>query len=86
MALLLGNSDDRWCTNHCSSEGKHTETQYLTWFGKTAYIHGRDNIILTLEKEYNKYMEEDLITQLPSLLLPLQLLQWLLPLQLSLSL
>ena len=27
-------------------------------------------------------MEEDLITQLPSLLLPLQLLQWLLPLQL----
>ena len=31
-------------------------------------------------------MEEDLITQLPSLLLPLQLLQWLLPLQLSLSL
>jgi len=25
--------------------GKYIETQYFTWFGKTAYIHGRDNII-----------------------------------------
>ncbi|KAJ6988438.1 hypothetical protein NC653_021380 [Populus alba x Populus x berolinensis] len=23
--------------------GKHTETQYFTWFGKTAYIHGRES-------------------------------------------
>jgi len=26
---------DRWCTDSCSREGKHTETQYFTWFGKS---------------------------------------------------
>ena len=31
--------------------GKHTETQYLTWFGKIAYIHGRDNIIWDWRKD-----------------------------------
>ena len=23
---------------------KHTDTQYLTWFGKTAYVHGRESL------------------------------------------
>jgi hypothetical protein len=32
---------DRWCSDSCPLEAKHTDTQYLTWFGKTAYIHGR---------------------------------------------
>jgi len=32
---------DQWCTDSCPLEVKHTETQYLTWFGKTTYIHGR---------------------------------------------
>jgi hypothetical protein len=39
--------------------GLSTLTQYLTWFGKTAYIHGRESILLKIEKGYNKYMEED---------------------------
>ena len=42
---IVGDSDDRWCTDNCSTEGKHTETQYFTWFGKTAYIHGRESIL-----------------------------------------
>jgi hypothetical protein len=36
---IVGDSDspctDRWCTNSCSLEAKHTETQYLMWFGKS---------------------------------------------------
>jgi hypothetical protein len=41
-------------------KGKHTETQYLTWFGKTAYIHGRESILLEIrEMIQNKYMEEE---------------------------
>jgi len=51
-------------------EAKHTETQYLTWFGKTAYIHGRESILLEIrERIQNKYMEEEdhfTHTQLPA--------------------
>jgi len=36
---------DWWCSDSCSKEAKHTETQDLTWFGKTAYIHGRESIL-----------------------------------------
>jgi hypothetical protein len=47
--LIVGDSGspcaDRWCTDICSKEAKHTGTQNLTWFGKTAYIHGRVHII-----------------------------------------
>jgi len=61
-------------------EGKHTETQYLTWFGKTAYIHGRESILFRdRERITTQYMEEEdhfTQTQLPALLLHLQLLQW----------
>jgi len=53
-------------------KGKHTETQYLTWFGKTAYIHGRESILLEIrERIQNKYMEKkDHFTQtlLPALI------------------
>jgi hypothetical protein len=44
---------DWWYTDSCSKEAKHTETQYLTWFGKTAYIHGRESILLEIEKGNN---------------------------------
>ena len=47
---------DRWCTDSCSQEVKQTETQYLTWFGKTAYIHGRVHIIRDIQrKDYNTH-------------------------------
>ena len=32
--------------------GRHTETQYLTWFGKTAYIHGRELFHYRQRKDY----------------------------------
>jgi len=61
-------------------EGKHTETQYLTWFGKTAYIYGRESILFRdRERITTQYMEKEdhfTHTQLPALLLHLQLLQW----------
>jgi len=45
---------DRWCTDSCPKEAKHTETQYLTWFGKTTYIHGRESILFRdRKKDYN---------------------------------
>ena len=59
---------------------KHTETQYLTWFGKTAYIHGKESILFRdRERITTQYMEEEdhftlLYSQLS--LLHLQLLQW----------
>jgi len=63
-------------------KGKHTETQYLTWFGKTAYIHGRESILLEIrERIQNKYMEEeeDHFTQtlLPALIVALAALHFL---------
>ena len=30
---------------------KHTETQYFTWFGKTAYIHGRESFYYRQRKD-----------------------------------
>jgi len=55
-------------------------TQYLTWFGKTAYIHGRESILFRdRERIITQYMEEEdhfTLTQLLALLLHLQLLQW----------
>jgi len=49
-----------WCTDSCSKEAKHTETQYLTWFGKTAYIHGRESILFRdRERITTQYMEEE---------------------------
>jgi hypothetical protein len=44
---------DWWYTDSCSKEAKHTETQYLTWFGITAYIHGKESILLEIEKGNN---------------------------------
>jgi hypothetical protein len=34
-------NSDRWCYDICPFEVKHTETQYLMWFSKITYIHGR---------------------------------------------
>ena len=77
----------------CSKEAKHTETQYLTWFGKTAYIHGRESILFRdRERITTQYMEEEdhfTQTQLPALFAALAaaaMAARLLPLQLSLSL
>ena len=46
---IVGDSDspcaDQWCFDSYSKEAKHTKTQYLTWFDKTAYIHGRESIL-----------------------------------------
>ena len=37
-----------------------TLTQYFTWFGKTAYIHGRESILLEIYRErITTYMEEE---------------------------
>jgi len=36
---------DRWCTDNCPLEAKHTDTQYLTWFGKSPTSTGEVNII-----------------------------------------
>jgi hypothetical protein len=52
--------------------GLSTLTQYLTWFGKTAYIHGRESILLEIRERI--YMEEeDHFTQtlLPALIVAL---------------
>jgi hypothetical protein len=38
---------------------KHTGTQYLTWFGKSAYIHGRVYIIEIYRERITIYMEEE---------------------------
>ena len=41
-------------------EAKHTETQYLMWFDKTAYIHGRESILFRdRERITTQYMEEE---------------------------
>jgi hypothetical protein len=40
----------RWCTDSCSKEAKHTETQYLTWFGKLPTSTGEVTIIRDIEK------------------------------------
>jgi len=40
----------RWCTDSCSKEAKHTETQYLTWFSKLPTSTGEVNIIRDIEK------------------------------------
>jgi len=62
---------DRWCFDSCSKEAKHTGIQYLTWFGKTAYIHGRESILLEIREriQYKYTEEEDHFTQtlLPAL-------------------
>jgi hypothetical protein len=59
--FVLGKSD-RGCTDNCSKGRGSTLTQYLTWFGKTAYIHGRV-IVLEIEKglQYIHVEEEDYI-------------------------
>jgi hypothetical protein len=56
---------DRWCFDSCSKEAKHTGIQYLTWFGKTAYIHGRESILLEIREmiQYKYTEEEDHFTQ-----------------------
>jgi len=41
---IVGKSD-RGCTDNCSKGRGSILTQYLTWFGKTAYIHGRESIL-----------------------------------------
>jgi hypothetical protein len=41
---------DRWCTDSCLKEAKHTETQYLTWFDKFPTSTGEVNIIRDIEK------------------------------------
>jgi len=69
---------DRWCTDSCLKETKLTETPYLTWFGKTVYIHGRESILFRDRKRITtQYMEEEedhfTQTQLSALLLHLQL-------------
>jgi hypothetical protein len=38
---------------------KHIGTQYLTWFGKSAYIHGRVYIIEIYRERITIYMEEE---------------------------
>jgi len=55
---------DRWCTDSCLMEVKHTETQYLMWFGKTAYIYGRESILLEIEKGNNRNTWRRRITSL----------------------
>jgi len=71
---------DRWCTDNCSKETKHTRTQYLTWFGKTAYIHGKESILFRDREglQYNtwKRMITSLKLNSQLSLLYLQLLQW----------
>ena len=42
--ISVGKSD-RGCTDNCSKGRGSILTQYLTWFGKTAYIHGRESIL-----------------------------------------
>jgi hypothetical protein len=67
---------DRWYTDSCSKEAKHIGTQYLTWFGKTVYIYGKESILFRdRERITTQYMEEeeDHFTQT---LLPALLLQW----------
>ena len=72
---IVGDSDspcaDQWCSDSYSKEAKHTKTQYLTWFGKTAYNHGRESILFRdRERIQYKYMEEEdhfTQTQLPTL-------------------
>ena len=47
-----------------------TLTQYFTWFGKTAYIHGRESILFRDRERITTYMEEEdhfTQTQLPAL-------------------
>jgi len=81
MPFLLGISAplcaDRLCSDSCSLEAKYTGTQYLTWFGKSPTSTGEVHIIRDREKIQYKYMEEEdhfTQTQLPALLLHLQLL------------
>jgi len=72
------------------TEGKAHWHNILTWFGKTAYIHGRESILLEIrERIQNKYMEEEdhfTLTLLPTLIVALAaaaMAAALLPLQLS---
>jgi hypothetical protein len=41
------------------TEGKGTLRQYFTWFGKSAYIHGRVYIIEIYRERITIYMEEE---------------------------
>jgi hypothetical protein len=67
---------------------KHTETQYLTRFGKTTYIHGRESILFRDRERITKQYieEEDHFTQTQLIALIAAMAARLLPLQLSLSL
>jgi len=71
---------DRWGTDSCSYEAKHTETQYFSGSAKPPTSTGESPYYLEIrERIHYKYMEEEdhfTQTQLPALLLHLQLLQW----------
>ena len=76
LTKTVGDSDspcaDRWCTENCSLEAKHTETQYLTWFGKSPTSTGESPYYLEIREgiQYKYVEEEDHFTQtlLPALI------------------
>jgi len=70
---------DRWCSDICPKEAKHTDTIFnVVW--QIAYIHGRESILLEIEKGNNTNTWRRRITSLKLYsqlsLLHLQLLQW----------
>jgi len=71
---------------------KHTETQYFTWFSKTAYIHGRESILFRDRERIQQIhggegsLHSTLLPALFGALTAAAMAATLLPLQLSLSL
>ena len=60
---IVGESD-RWCTDNCSTEGKHTNIIFNVV--RQNRLHPRErSILLEIKKGYNKYMEEDCIHSTP---------------------
>ena len=55
---IVGDSD-RGCTDICSQRRNSTLAHNLTWFGKSAYIHGRVYIIEIYRERITIYMEEE---------------------------
>ena len=61
---VLGNSSDLWCTDNCSTEGKHTDTIFYVVRQNRLHAWERQ-YYLEIEKGLQKYMEEDHIHSTP---------------------
>ena len=55
---------ERWCTDSCPLEAKHTGTQYLTWFGKSPTSTGEVNIIRDRQRKELQHTWRRRITSL----------------------